>query len=103
LLAQYGLKLTKFESTPQGLFYTPNMHIGIALSALFIARIGYRFYELYAIAPGVARNNVDFVRSPVTLAVFGLLASYYIAYAIGLLRWRFQVRGRTPNSPPPGS
>jgi hypothetical protein len=26
-----------------------------------------------------------------TLAVFGLLAGYYIAYAIGLVRWRLRI------------
>jgi hypothetical protein len=33
----------------------------------------------------------DFARSLLTLAVFGLLAGYYIRYAIGLVRWRFGV------------
>ncbi|MGE5616333.1 MAG: hypothetical protein ACM3X5_05400 [Bacillota bacterium] len=94
LLAQYGLKLTRFEPTRQGLFYTPNTHVGIALSFVFIARIAYRFFELYALAPPQARDNADFFRSPVTLAVFGLLAGYYMAYAVGLLRWRFAVLAR---------
>jgi hypothetical protein len=26
-----GLRLTKFEQTPEGLFYTPSAHLGIAL------------------------------------------------------------------------
>lgn len=94
LLAQYGLKLTRFEPTPKGLFYTPNTRIGIALSLVFIARIAYRFFELYAIAPSAPRDNAEFFRSPVTLAVFGLLAGYYMAYAVGLLRWRFAVLAR---------
>jgi len=34
---------------------------------------------------------MDFVRSPLTLAVFGLLAGYYIGYAIGLARWHHRV------------
>src|ERR1700741_3537686 len=32
LLGVYGLGKTRFENTPQGLFYTPNAHLGIALS-----------------------------------------------------------------------
>src|SRR3954471_6408230 len=28
-LGVFGLKRTKFEPTPQGLFYTPNLHLGI--------------------------------------------------------------------------
>lgn len=91
-LAVFGLRHTKFEATPQGLYYTPNAHLGIALSSLFVARIVYRFIELGSLDPSVfAAGNphaADFARSPLTLAVFGLLAGYYIGYAIGLLRWR---------------
>ncbi len=28
------------------------------------------------------------MRSPLTLAVFGLIAGYYMTYALGLVRWR---------------
>ena len=35
-LGIYGLRVTKFETTPQGLFYTPSAHIGVALSVLFL-------------------------------------------------------------------
>jgi cytochrome b561 len=91
LLGSFGLRKTKFEPTPQGLFYTPNAHLGIALSLLFVARIIYRLVEVYALEPTVPHGMDDFARSPLTLAVFGLLAGYYIAYAIGLARWRFGV------------
>jgi hypothetical protein len=91
LLARYGWKKTAFETTPRGLFYTPNAHLGIALSLLFVARILYRFVEIYAIDRAGARDAADFVKSPLTLSVFGLLAGYYIAYAVGLAHWRRRV------------
>jgi hypothetical protein len=91
LLGVFGLSKTRFEPTPQGFFYTPNAHLGIALSLLFVARIIYRIVEVYSIEPTVPHGIEDFARSSLTLAVFGLLAGYYIAYAIGLLRWRFRV------------
>jgi hypothetical protein len=75
---------------PEGLFYTPNAHLGIALSLLFVGRILYRLFEVYLIAPGMPNEVGDFARSPLTLAVFGLLAGYYIRYAVGLVRWRFR-------------
>ena len=93
-LSVYGLRLTNFEVTPQGLFYTPNAHLGIALSVLFAARVVYRLIEIYAFGTAPQPASPDFVRSPLTLAIFGLLAGYYIGYAIGLLRWRFAVRRR---------
>ena len=91
LLGLFGLRKTRFEPTPKGLFYTPNAHLGIALSLLFVARITYRLVEAYAIEPTVPHGMNDFAHSPLTLAVFGLLAGYYITYAIGLVRWRFRI------------
>lgn len=87
-LGFYGLRLTRFESTPSGLFYTPNAHLGIALSLLLLARIAYRVIQVYASDPPVSVPPADFVRSPVTLAIFGTLAGYYVTYAVDLLRWR---------------
>jgi hypothetical protein len=62
--------------------------LGIALSLLFIARIGYRAAQLYFSPSAIQDGSIDFARSPLTLLVFGTLAGYYVAYAIGLLRWR---------------
>ncbi len=90
-LAVYGLRLTRFEPTPQGLFYTPNAHLGIALSLLFVVRILYRLVEVYALKTVASPALSDFVQSPLTLAAFGLLAGYYMAYAVGLVRWRQRV------------
>src|SRR3954468_18345507 len=88
-LSLFGLKLTSFERTSQGLFYTPNKYLGISLVLLFIGRIAYRVVEVAALS---ASNTVTgFVVSAVTLAVFGLLAGYYIGYAVGLLRWRYEL------------
>jgi len=91
LLGVFGLSRTRFEPTPQGLFYTPNVHLGIALSLLFVGRIVYRFVEVYVLEPAVFHGIEDFARSTLTLAVFGLLAGYYISYAAGLVRWRFRI------------
>jgi hypothetical protein len=50
-----------------------------------------RLVEVLSAAPqAMQRGTDDFARSPLTLCVFGLLAGYYIAYAIGLVRWRAQ-------------
>lgn len=83
LLARYGLARTRFETTVEGLFFTPHAPLGIALFVLLLGRVAYRVVEL-AYGPPAA----DFASSALTLAVFGLLAGYYVAYAVGLLRWR---------------
>ena len=90
-LGLLGLRLTKFEQTPLGLFYTPNAHLGITLSLLFIARIGYRAVQLYFAPSAIQEASTAFARSPLTLLIFGTLAGYYVAYAIGLIRWRRRV------------
>ena len=87
-LGVFGLSKTRFESTPQGLFYTPNAHIGIALSVLLAARVVYRMVQVYSMDPGAQVATPDFASSPLTLTVVGLLAGYYVAYAVGLIRWR---------------
>ena len=46
LLGFVGLRLTRFETTDEGHFYTPNTQIGIVLSLLFIGRLAYRFWAV---------------------------------------------------------
>jgi hypothetical protein len=99
VLGRYGLHLTKFEQTPLGLFYTPNAHLGIALSLLLIARIGYRAAYLYFMPEAIRESPGVFVRSPLTLLIFGTLAGYYIAYAVGLIRWRRRALASPPAAP----
>jgi hypothetical protein len=102
-LGVFGLKHTRFDVTPEGHFFTPNSRIGIALLSLMVARITYRFFELYSASgtPG-AGQPPDFARSPLTLAIFGLVASYYTVYAIGLLRWRARTMiPAVPSESPP--
>ena len=85
-LGIYGLKLTKFEKTSEGLFYTPNAHLGIALSLLLIGRLIYRIVQVSTMP---AANS--FGSSPMTLAILGTLGGYYVTYAIGHLIWRSRV------------
>lgn len=85
-LATYGLRLTKFEPTPTGLYCTPNIRIGIVLSLLLAARIAYRLVQSYISTAAFTEPPTDFVRSPLTLLLVGTLAGYYAWYSFGLLR-----------------
>jgi hypothetical protein len=85
----YGLRLTRFERDGAAFYYTPNAYLGMTISAVFIARLGWRFVELYGM--GDAWRTApppDMTRSPLTLAVVGLTFAYYATYSLGLLRWR---------------
>jgi hypothetical protein len=108
-LGLYGLHLTRFEAVPQGRFYTPNGVIGIALTALLLGRLLYRFLVLSPLmsagAPGLQDPGAmtTFQRSPLTLAIAGLLVGYYLAYYAGLLhkaRALVPLPERAPAVPP---
>lgn len=91
-LGRFGLRRTQFEAIPgKGFFYTPNAHLGIALSSLFVVRLAYRAVEVFVFAPSEPRSAAEFAQSPLTLFAFGLLAGYYISYAVGLVSWRARV------------
>ena len=82
LLGLVGLKLTKFETTEQGHFYTPNTHIGIGLSVLLAGRVLYRLFFFNTDNP--SPNAPQAFQSPLTMLCFGLIAGYYLVYYIGL-------------------
>ena len=99
-----GLRTTRYETTPLGYYYTPNTHLGIALSLLMVARIAYRVFEYNAMDMAQRATHMqDFGRSPLTLAIFGTVASYYACYAIGILLWRARtpLPGAVPAQPTP--
>jgi hypothetical protein len=83
MLGFVGLKLTRFETTDEGHFYTPNTQIGIALSVLFVGRFAYHF-----IAPdnaATAQNPAQPFQSPLTLFILALTVGYYLVYQAGIL------------------
>jgi hypothetical protein len=86
ILGFFGLRLTKFETTNEGHFYTPNMHIGLALSLLLAGRIIYRFWALNNAGNLSTTSPTTHppMQSPLTLFIIGLTFGYYIVYYIGL-------------------
>jgi hypothetical protein len=101
-LAYVGLRHTKFEVTPQGRFYTPHTYIGLAVTALFIGRLLYRYlylaYGVHATAGENQNLTVAYQRSPLTLGIFAALVGYYLLFYAGVL-----FRTRAPALPTPAS
>jgi hypothetical protein len=87
--AWWGLKLTRFDVMPAGIFYTPNTYLGAALAAVLIGRIVYRFVALYpALQTAKAETGSAFAgytSSPLTFALFALVIGYYVVYCAGLI------------------
>jgi len=94
-LALFGLRLTRFENTPEGQFYTPNTYIGVALSLLLVARLAYRISLFYAATHALETMQPAFMQSSLTLLLFGILAGYNITYCSGVY-----LRSREPQLVP---
>jgi hypothetical protein len=92
-LGVLGLRLTRFEVTSEGRFYTPSAHLGVALSALLAARIAWRFMSGGLMIPDEGAPPPPPTLTPLTLLLVGTLAGYYWTYAVGLLRWSFGKTG----------
>lgn len=90
LLGWFGLRHTKFEVSPEGRFYTPHTYIGAAVSALLIGRLAYRFLIVYPTMQAASQADqnpmASFQKSPLTLAIFGVLIGYYVLYYAGVLK-----------------
>jgi hypothetical protein len=86
-LGVFGTHHTVFETTAEGRFFTPPRRIGLAVVAIFLARLGYRFITMPSPVSGNAHALAMMQRSPLTLASAGLVLGYYLAFSVGVLRW----------------
>ncbi len=83
----WGLRLTRFETTKEGYFFTPNPRLGVVIAMQFVAALMYVGFEIYA------NQGTGFPTPRVTDFIFflpsmGLVAGYFGTYSAGLLRWR---------------
>ena len=91
-----GLRLTRFEQSPDGLYYTPSAHLGVILSTLLVSRIVYRFVVVgFPGATVGAPPPAASALTPLTMLLIGTLGGYYACYALGLLRWAARCRSAT--------
>jgi hypothetical protein len=88
ILAFVGLATTRFTFEGESRFYTPNPWIGLGVTALFLGRLAARFLHLKdAMAKeGGADTFAAMNRSPLTVATFFVLATYFVVYFAGVLR-----------------
>jgi len=89
-LGYLGLQHTRIEATPQGRFYTPHTYIGLFVTALFLSRLIFRLLTVHMSADvaGQADPNpfAAYQKSPLTIAMFGVLLGYYVFYIAGVLK-----------------
>ena len=87
----WGLRLTRFEDTDEGYYFTPNARLGILIAMLFTARILYIGFEMYA-NQGSNAPTPRFTDSLVTMLAVGVTAGYFGTFSAGVLRWRLKLK-----------
>jgi hypothetical protein len=85
VLGRAAIARTRFEQSGGECHFTPFAPIGLVMAALVMSRMGWRAYEFYMLG---ADDHHRFIASPLTMLVFGILAGYYMSFALGLLAWR---------------
>ena len=96
LLGLLGLALTRWEQTPQALYYTPHRGLILLITLAVAARL---LYGLWRIFHGWRTSGSDpswLERAGIagSLALGAILLGYYLAYAAGV-RWRLKRRDKT--------
>jgi hypothetical protein len=97
ILGRIGSKGTRFEQQGDEYYFTPHAPIGMLVALLFLGRMGYRAYQVLEANGQLAHH--EFVTSPLTLCIFGVLAGYYMTFAAGLLAWRKRTAAATAAAP----
>lgn len=87
----WGLKLTRFESTREGAFFTPNRRLGLVIAMQFVAMLMYIVFSIYA-NQGSGNQTPSAGDFPFSAPSLGLVAGYFATYSAGLLKWRFKLR-----------
>jgi len=91
VLGLLGVGLTRWESTPRTLHYTPNRWLVLTITLMVSARLLYGLWRSWV----VARASVDGTSLvlafgiPESLAAGATVLGYYLAYSAGL-RWRIR-------------
>jgi hypothetical protein len=86
IVALLGLALTRWESKPEGLFYTPSRWLAFLIVFAIAARVVYGWWRA-AHSSGIALGDHWFITASgmqLSLAVAAGLIGYYLVYSIGV-------------------
>ena len=96
LLGSLGLALTRWERTPQALYYTPNRWLILIITLAVTARLIYGLWRIFHgwRTSGSDPSWLERVGIAGSLALGAIVLGYYVTYAAGV-RWRLKRRGKT--------
>ena len=86
-LGLLGLALTRWESRPEGLFYTPNRWLAVLIVFAIAARVVYGWWRATHSGGKVPGDQHWFVTASgaqLSLAIGAGLIGYYLVYSIGV-------------------
>jgi hypothetical protein len=87
LLGLLGLMLTRWESRPEGLFYTPSRWLAFIIVFAIAARVVYGWWRATHVgssAPGDQHWFNSASGTQLSLAIAAGLIGYYLVYSIGV-------------------
>jgi MFS family permease len=85
LLGLIGLAVTRWETEPEGLFYTPSRWLALLVTMAIAARLVYGWW--HATHPGVPGEQhwlLSASGTQTSVAIAAGLIGYYLVYAIGV-------------------
>ena len=87
ILGLIGLAMTRWESQPEGLFYTPSRWLALLVTFAIAARFVYGWWRAThsgSNAPGNQHWLVTASGTQLSLAVAAGLIAYYLVYSVGV-------------------
>ena len=82
-----GLAMTRWESQPEGLFYTPSRWLALFITLAIAARFVYGWWRATHAGSNVTSDQHWLITAPgsqLSVAVAAGLIGYYLAYSIGV-------------------
>jgi hypothetical protein len=90
-LAFWGAAHTRIMRDGDRQYYVPHTYTGIAVSLLFIGRLGYRLVQIHGSADQ-GFSAASMLRSPLTVGLYFLLMGYYVCY-YSVVLWKSKHAG----------
>lgn len=89
-IAAVALRLTRMGSDDAGLWYVPNLYLGIGLIALLVARFAYEYLYLFPqmrreAAAAAQGATPELAGQPIFHGILFLVLGYYLVYYAGIL------------------
>lgn len=93
ILGLLGLAMTRWESRPEGLFYTPSRWLALIVTLAIVARFVYGWWRATHSGGGINAHGdqhwlITASGTQLSLVVAAGLISYYLVYSVGV-RLRF--------------